>query len=137
MRRLAVTATRMSCGNPTGMFYGVVVSASVLAIAGDVVETVALVVLAVVFVLMVYWLAHLYASLLAEELQNTGVPLSRSIRATMRHEAAVLVGGVPAVVVLLLDSLFRPSVSVAVDVALVVIVVTLTVIGYSRAIGLG
>ena len=46
-------------------------------------------------------------------------------------------GGVPAVVVLLLDSLFCPSVSVAVDVALVVIVVTLTVIGYSRAIGLG
>jgi hypothetical protein len=48
----------------------------------------------------------------------------------MRHEAAVLVGGVAAVVVLLLDSLFLPSVSTAVDVALVVIVMVLAVVGY-------
>jgi hypothetical protein len=89
-------------------------------------------------VLAVYWMAHVYTHALSEQFAGDQRHLLRRVRTSALHEASVLKGGLPAILVFIVAVLFGAKPSTAAFVALYFSVVLLVFAGYmgARAAGL-
>lgn len=83
--------------DPGGVLYGAVVTAGTLAAVSANVAHVHRVALAVLVVLVAYWLAHVYVATQRMLFAQGHGPLHRRIRTAAGEEATVLLGGLPAV----------------------------------------
>lgn len=90
---------RLARLNTGGLIYGTIVSTAALAVgavrfdtARDIVET-------TTYTLLVYWLAHVYVATIGGRGQRNTRPLPDRIRSAARHEAMILAGGAPTVVI--------------------------------------
>lgn len=110
-----------------GLLYGTIVSAAALAVgatrgdtAGGMFET-------MVSTLLIYWFAHIYTATVSARQPGNTVPLYRLVAAAARHEASILIGGLPAVVVVAILSLIDTSLWVTVlsDAGVVIVVLAL------------
>ena len=120
-------------GNPAGLLYGMIITAAVLSATAGHVAGVGGLVVAAVFVLVVYWIADVYVRAFAYHFTQDQVPLWRRLGSAARHESRVLLGGVPALAALLLATLFGADQDTAVYIALWVTVVELGTVGYLAA----
>ncbi|HEY2205536.1 MAG TPA: hypothetical protein VGH99_13775 [Pseudonocardia sp.] len=128
-RRTAMAA-RLAAGNPSRLLYGAVVSAAVLAVVGDQTETRVQVLLGVASVLVVYWLVHVYVEALADRVVSPARGRRPGLARAFRHEASILAGGVPALVVLAVSFLLGASVQAGTTLAQWATVVLLAVAGH-------
>ncbi|KRB48010.1 MULTISPECIES: hypothetical protein [unclassified Terrabacter] len=127
-------ATRLIArGNPAGLLYGAIITGAVMSATANHVPSAARVVVASVFVLIVYWLADVYVRAFADQFNHGRSPLPRRMAAAIRHESRVLMGGVPAIVVVLVASLLGAETALAVDLALWLTVIELGAVGYLGA----
>jgi hypothetical protein len=97
-RRLAVMAA-----NPRGAVYGTIVATAVIAASAHD-ERPGLILAATVATLVVFWLAHVYAEVLAHGLRHARLDLS-VVPATMARELSMLAAPALSVVFLLLGAL--------------------------------
>jgi hypothetical protein len=123
-------ARRMSEGNPGGLLYGAILTGAVMSATAGHVATAYGVIGPCLFVVSVYWLADVYVSAFAAPFRHGRSPLSRRLRAAARDESRVLLGGVPALVLLVVTSLFGAGASLAVDLALWLTVVELGAVAF-------
>lgn len=103
--------------NPAELLYGAVVAASVLATASAHTEDFKNIALAVCLVLVVYWSAHVYVEAQSMQLRGDARHLLRLLGHTAGHEAAVIAGGFPAVLVFVLADVLGASASRAAVIA--------------------
>jgi hypothetical protein len=87
-------ASRLDSG---GLLYGTIVSAAALAVGAGRGETAFGMDEAMVTTLIVYWLAHIYTKTVSERRPGSATPLHRLLRHSAGHEATILVGGLPAI----------------------------------------
>jgi hypothetical protein len=125
-----VAARWVAGANPAGMLEGAVVSAAVLAVVGEHEASAHTVLLTAIGVLAIYWLTHAYADALTVGLQDGQRRLWRQLLSSAWEEAAVLVGGIPALVVFAAAAGFGETFSVAVDFALWFTVWLLATVGH-------
>jgi hypothetical protein len=121
---------------PAAGIYGLIVAASVIAVAGTDMRSLPLA-LAVVVTLIIYWLAEEYAGLV-EHASAGHLPTWAHIRAALRAKWPIVTASyIPIAILLLARLLGAPSATAAV-IALVVIVALLMVYGWraSRSSGL-
>ncbi|QDP98247.1 hypothetical protein FOE78_22155 [Microlunatus elymi] len=90
--------------------------------------------------LVVYYLAHVFTGVESARLAHPMETFLRDLRKSTRHESSVLLGGLPAMLVVVVAVLFGVSTSVAVDLALWTTVGLLGLLGWfvgraSRATG--
>ena len=116
-----------------GLLYGAVISASVLATASAHSEQYEYVAIASFAVVAVYWLAHVYIGLHTRRTDDPEVGILHRVAAGARHEASVLKGGVPAVLVYLVGTLFGLGAGTAAAVAVYFSVGLLVCVGYVAA----
>ena len=131
-------ATRLIArGNPAGLLYGAIITGAVMSATANHAPSTGRVVLAAVFVLVVYWLADVYVRAFSDQFTHVGSPLPRRMVAAVRHESRVLMGGVPAIVVVLVASLLGADTALSVNLALWLTVIELGAVGYlgARAAG--
>jgi hypothetical protein len=127
-------ATRLiASGNPGGLLYGAIITGAVMSATANHAPSTARVVVAAVFVLGVYWLADVYVRAFADQFEHGRSPLARRLLDAARHESRVLLGGVPALVVVVIASLLGADTALAVYLALWLTVVELGAIGYLAA----
>jgi hypothetical protein len=109
--------------DPGGLLYGTIVSAAALAIGAIRGDTVAAMTETMVTTLLIYWLAHVYVGTLNGRRPGRTVPLRRLIAGSARHEAPILLGGLPAVTVavILFFSQVSPWVTVLSDLSVVIV----------------
>jgi hypothetical protein len=88
--------TRFAGLNTGGLLYGTIVSAAALAVGAGRGDTSAQLIDAVASTLIIYWLAHVYTATVSGRGPGSGVPLRRRIPHAARQEAAILIGGIPA-----------------------------------------
>ena len=124
---------RIAQGNPAGLLYGAIITGAVMSATANHVPSTARVVVAAVFVLGVYWLADVYVRAFADQFNHGRSRLLRRLVAAIRHESRVLLGGVPALVVVIVASLLGAGTALAVDLALWLTVVELGTVGYLGA----
>ena len=117
--------------NPAGLLYGALVAAAVIAVSSAVVDSAVALTLAVVEVLLVYWAAHVYSRVLADRLADSSTRFVERAREALRHEVAVLVGGVPALLVFIAASFRGATVSTAANMALLATTLFLGSAGYA------
>jgi hypothetical protein len=122
-------AVRLAAGNPVRLLYGAVVASAVLAVI-DETETPTKVLVSVASVLIVYWLVHVYVEALASRIVTPSRSPHAPLRDALRNEASILLGGVPALVVLAVAFLFGASVGTATNLAQWITVVLLAVAGH-------
>ena len=131
-------ATRLIArGNPAGLLYGAIITGAVMSATANHVPSTGRVVGAAIFVLVVYWLADVYVRAFSDQFIHAGSPLPRRMADAVRHESRVLLGGVPALVVVLVATLLGADTALAVNLALWLTVVELGAVGYlgARAVG--
>ena len=116
--------------DPSRVLYGAVVSAGVLAVIGGHVDSVVQVLAGVIAVLAIYCLAHVYADLVGGPLGSAPQKPGHRAGIAFRRESAVVLGGLPGLVAVLVASLLGATVSLATTIALWVIVVLLAGAGY-------
>ena len=96
-------AVHIGEGDLPGLLYGAVISASVLATASAHSEQYEYVALAAFAVVTVYWLAHVYVGLHGRR-GDADASIWHRVATGARHEASVLKGGIPAVLVYLVPN---------------------------------
>lgn len=130
---------RLARGNPAGLLYGAIITGAVMSATANHVPSTARVVVASVFVLVVYWLADLYVRAFAEPFHTGRSPLPTRLAAAARHESRVLLGGVPALTTAIAASVLGAGTALAVNLALWLTVVELGSVGYlaARYVGAG
>jgi hypothetical protein len=113
--------------DPGGLLYGTIVSAAALAVGATTGDTVGGMFETMVSTLLIYWLAHVYVATVSARRPGSTVPLHRLIAASARHEVSILVGGLPAVLVVAILSIAHVSlwVTVVSDVVTVIVVLVL------------
>jgi len=116
--------------NPAGFLYGALVAAAVIAVSSSVMESARALTLAVVEVLIIYWAAHVYSRVLADRLADPSATFGERTREALRHEVAVLAGGIPALVVFGAASAAGATISTAANIALLATIVLLGSAGY-------
>ncbi len=119
--------------DPGGLLYGAIVSAAVLVTVSAHAEGTDHVILATAGFLVVYWMAHVYIETLSTQFRGDHNPFARRLQHAAGHEASVLKGGAPAIVVYALASLLGADASNAAAVAAYFSVALLVVIGYLGA----
>jgi hypothetical protein len=97
--RRAVIARRLAHADPGGLLYGALVSASVLITASAHIGDYQHVALTTLTALTVYWLAHAYIGAQSMQFEGDSRHALHRVAAALGHEASVLKGGLPAVVV--------------------------------------
>lgn len=128
LRRGGIVAL-LTAGNTSRLLYGAVVAAAVLAVVEG--RAWGRVVIAIAAVLVIYWLAHVYVESLAHRLHQ---PSHRGrFRRAARHEAPILLGGIPAMIVVAAATLLGASVATATGIALWATVALLAGTGYVGA----
>ncbi|MGO4603299.1 hypothetical protein [Terrabacter sp. 2YAF2] len=120
-------------GNPAGLLYGAILAGAVMSATANHVPSTARVLVAAVFVLVVYWLADIYVRAFSEPFHAGRSPLPKRLVAAARHESRVLVGGVPALALVVVASLFGADTALAVNLALWLTVAELGTVGYLSA----
>jgi len=123
-------ARRLAEGNPAGLLYGAILTGAVMSATAGHVATAYGVIGPCLFVVAVYWLADIYVRVFAGPFRDGRSPLSHRLRAAAGHESRVLLGGVPALVLLVVTSLVGVKDSLAVDLALWLTVVELGGVAY-------
>ena len=127
-------ATRLIArGNPAGLLYGAIITGAVMSATANHVPSTARVLVAAVFVLVVYWLADVYVRAFAEPFHNGRSPLPKRLVAAARHESRVLLGGVPALAMTIVASVLGADTALAVNLALWLTVTELGAVGYLAA----
>ena len=121
--------------DPGGLLYGAIVSAAVLVTVSAHAEDTDYVVISTSVFLVVYWLAHVYIETLSTQFRGDKNPFARRLRHAAGHEAGVLKGGAPAILVYTLVSLLGAEPSTASAIAAYFSVLLLVVIGYLGAHG--
>jgi hypothetical protein len=124
-------------GNPGATIYGTLVAAALLATEAAGSETVPAMVITILGTLIVYWLAHVYADVIARQALSEGEdPHRLTIRIVgeaLIQELGVMIGGALLVVVLVVVSLAGAGRSVAVDAAQLCSIAQLVVWGVFAA----
>jgi hypothetical protein len=110
--------------------YGTIVTAAVLAAAGDHVPTLPLAV-SIVVTLVVYWLAEEYAELLGEQLEGGRLPTWPDIRAALAASWPMVSASYIPLLSLVLARLLGASPPDAASVGLVAAIVLLIIYGWS------
>ena len=110
-----------------GLLYGTIVSAAALAVGATTGDTVGGMFETMVSTLLIYWFAHIYVATVSARRPGNTVPLRRLIVTSARHEASILVGGLPAVLVVVILSIAHVSLWVTVlsDLATIIVVLVL------------
>jgi hypothetical protein len=115
-------AWRWFTRSPREAIYGTVVAAAVLATEGAANGSLTEIIASVLVTLLVYWLAHAYADLLAEHgtnRSNSAQRLSfRDVRRILANQGTVVMGGLVILVVLVVVWFSGHNVVTAVNVAL-------------------
>ena len=110
-----------------GLLYGTIVSAAALAVGATTGDTVGGMFETMVSTLLIYWFAHIYVATVSARRPGSTVPLHRLIVTSAWHEASILVGGLPAVLVVAILSIAHVTLWVTVlsDLATVTVVLVL------------
>lgn len=107
--------------NPGATIYGTLIAAALLATESAANDSVAEIVGTILGTLVVYWLAHVYADVIARlALADSDEPVRpswRSIVESLTQELGIIVGGLGLVVVLVVVDVAGASPQVAVDAA--------------------
>jgi hypothetical protein len=113
--------------NTGGLLYGTIVSAAALAVGATRGDTVGGMFETMVTTLLIYWLAHIYTATATARQPGSTVPLPHLVAGAAKHESSILVGGLPAVIVVAILSLSHVSLWVTVlsDLGTVVVVLAL------------
>lgn len=85
--------------NTGGLIYGTIVAAAAVAIGSVQGDTPGDIVNALVSTVLIYWLAHVYTATLSGRRPESGQPLPHRAWASARHEAPILLGGLPSLLV--------------------------------------
>ena len=123
----------MAGADPSGLLYGAIVTAAVLAAVSAHDDDSKRVVLTTAAFLVVYWMAHVYIATLSTQFEGDSRAFLPRLLVASRHETGVLKGGVPALVIYGIAYLFLRDVSDAAAVAVYSSVVLLMVFGYLGA----
>jgi hypothetical protein len=115
---------------PAAGIYGTIITAAVLAAAGDQVPTLPLAV-SVLVTLLVYWVAEEYAELLGEQLAGGRVPAWRDIRAALAATWPMVSASYIPLLSLVLARLLGASPPDAANAGLVTAIVLLMIYGWS------
>jgi hypothetical protein len=121
-RTAPMIAWRWFTGSPREAIYGTVVTAAVLATEGAADGSLTEIIASIVVTLLVYWLAHVYADLLAVHGTNRSNSAQRlrfrDVRRILANQGAVVMGGLVILVVLVVAWLSDHDVMKAVNFAL-------------------
>jgi hypothetical protein len=129
-----VSVVRWLAGfHPAGLMHGAVVMGAVLALVADDEASSAAVAASAAGVLVVYWATHAYSDALGAGVGGDRVHLFRRLRRFGRRDAAVLLGGLPALAVFSVMTLLGAAFPYAVDGALWLTLLLLTAVGYLAA----
>ncbi len=129
-----ITAARwIRSADPAGLLYGAIVSAAVLATVSAHAEGSTFVGVATALVLVVYWLSHVYIDTLSRQFEGDSRHFLLRLRTASAHEASVLKGGLPAIVVYVVASLAGAEIDAAAAVAVYFTVFLLAGVGYLGA----
>jgi hypothetical protein len=112
--------------------YGTIITASILAAAGNHLPAPPLSV-CILVTLVVYWLAEEYAEILGEQLQGERLPKWPEVRSALASTSPMVSASFIPLVALVLARLLGGSSSVAVTVGLAVAVALLTIYAWSAA----
>ncbi len=123
--------------NPAALLYGAIITAAVMSATADHDAPTTRVVVASAFVVVVYWLADVYVRAFADQFTHGQSPLPRRLVSAVQHELGVLLGGLPALVVVVAASLLGAGTARAVELGLWLTVIELGAVGYlgSRSAG--
>lgn len=119
--------------DPAGLLDGAIVSAAVLATVSAHSAGATFVGVATTLVLVVYWLSHVYIETLSRQLDGDRQSFLRRVRAATMHEASVLKGGAPAILVSVVASSAGVEVASAAALAVYFTVALLAAVGYLGA----
>jgi hypothetical protein len=119
--------------DPSGLLYGAIVSAAVLATVSAHAEGAAFVGVATALVLAVYWMAHVYIDALSRQFDGDTRHFLLRLRSSSAHETGVLKGGAPAILVYVLASAVGADISSAAAAAVYFSVLLLAAVGYLGA----
>jgi hypothetical protein len=131
--RRRAAARRIARGDPAELLYGAIVAATVLATVSAHGEGAGYVAMATGIVLGIYWMAHVYTHALSVQFGGDRRHLLRRLRSSAIHEASVLAGGLPALVVYIVAWVAGAEPSTAAFVALYFSVGLLIAAGYVGA----
>jgi hypothetical protein len=112
--------------------YGAIITAAILATAGNELRTRGLVV-TVVVTLVVYWLAEEYAEILGEQAEGGLVPTWDHIRGSLAATWPMVTASFAPLVALVLARLAGATIPVADNIGLATAIVLLTIHGWSAA----
>jgi hypothetical protein len=116
-----------------GLLYGAVVSGATLGAVSAHADATTRVAVSTLVVLVVYWLAHVYVDVLADQLQGDTRMLPSRYAASLTTEVAVLVGGLPTVAVYCLAAATGVDPSTAGYIALTFLICLLFTVGFIGA----
>ncbi len=121
---------RITAVDPGNLLYGAVISASVLATVSAHPEAFPNAAVADAVVLGVYWLAHLYVAAQSGVFDGDTRHILHRIREAAGHESAILLGGVPAIVVYLAGIVAGMEAGAAAGLAVYFSILLLAAAGY-------
>lgn len=127
---LRSTWSRVGAGNATAALYGAVVCAGLLSVADEDVTPLPGLLLGTAGILAVFWLAHSYTHVLGTRPVSTRESLMGHMLQTMRHEFPLVLGGLPALVVVGVSVALGADPGVVVGVTILITGVVLTVGGF-------
>ena len=133
----AQTAPHGAGLDPGGLLYGTIVSAAALAVGATTGDTVGGMFETMVSTLLIYWLAHIYVATVNARRPGVTIPLRRLIAASARQEAPILVGGLPAVLVVAILAIAHVSLWVTVVSDLITVIVVLVLDGLLAGLAAG
>jgi hypothetical protein len=129
----STAAARIAAADPGGLLYGAIISASVLATVSAHSDQYEYVALATAVVLGVYWLTHVYVAAHSRQFDGDTRHVLHRAAVAAGHEASVLKGGVPAIVVYLVGAVIGLGPGPAAEVAVYFSVAMLMCVGYLAA----
>lgn len=120
-------------GDPAGLLYGAIVSATALAAVSLGSSEAGRVAVLTAAVLVIYWMADLYVHALVMRFDGDSRGLPRRLVSSATRKSGVLMGGVPGILVYVTVYLVTQNPTVAAFSALVSAIVILSFAGYSGA----
>jgi hypothetical protein len=109
--------------------YGTIAAGLALAIGADAGLGTWAVITAVLAELLGFFLAHAYADMLGEHLSQPGTPLWKRFEKACSHDVLLLVGGLPLVVVFMVETAAGLNANVGADIALALLITLLGTFG--------
>lgn len=135
--RAARTWRPLSGVEPAEVVYGLIVSAATIGAVGLHVETNGRLVAVWAFVILTYWLAHVYVHLVARPLDGLQERFGSRIATAFRDELGVLVGALPGLGVILVESMAGGTPATAASITMMLTIGLLFALGVFAARRLG